>query len=48
MVRRIEAVDDAAIARIVARWRSGPPTVAALGPVGRLEDFERLRARLAS
>jgi predicted Zn-dependent peptidase len=48
MVRRIEAVDDAAIARIVARWRSAPPTVAALGPVGRLEDFERLRARLAS
>jgi len=47
MVRRIEAVDDAAIARVVARWRSAPPTVAALGPVGRLEDFERLKARLS-
>src|SRR6266850_814331 len=46
MVSRIEAVDDAAIARVVARWRTAPPTVAALGPVGRLEDFERLKARL--
>jgi len=48
MVRRIEAVDDAAIGRVVERWRSAPPTLAALGPVGRLENFDRLRARLAS
>ena len=48
MVRRIEAVDDAAIGRVVACWRSGPPTLAALGPVGQLEDFERVRARLAA
>ena len=48
MVRRIEAVDDAAIARVVAQWRTAPPTLAALGPVGQLEDFERLRARLAA
>jgi len=48
MVRRIEAVDDAAIGRVVAGWRSAPPTLAALGPVGQLEDFERLRARLAA
>ncbi len=49
MVRRIEAVDDAAIGRVVARvaqprrrpWRRS-------GPVGQLEDFERLRARLAA
>ena len=47
IVRRIEAVDDAAIGRVVARWQSAPPTLAALGPVGRLEDFDRLRARLA-
>jgi len=46
MVRRIEAVDDAAIGRVVGHWRSAPPTLAALGPVGRLEDFERLSARL--
>jgi predicted Zn-dependent peptidase len=47
MVRRIEAVDDAAIGRVVRRWRSAPPTLAALGPLGRLESFERLQARLA-
>jgi predicted Zn-dependent peptidase len=48
MVRRIEAVDDAAIARVVAGWRVAPPTLAALGPIGQLEDFERLRGRLAA
>jgi predicted Zn-dependent peptidase len=48
MVRRIEAVDEAAIGRVVARWRNAPPTLTALGPVGRLEDFDRLRARLAA
>jgi predicted Zn-dependent peptidase len=48
MVRRIEAVDDAAIARVVAGWHSAPPTLTALGPVGRLEDFDRLKARLAA
>jgi predicted Zn-dependent peptidase len=48
IVRRIEAVDDAAISRVVARWRSAPPTLAALGPVGQLETFDRLRGRLAA
>jgi predicted Zn-dependent peptidase len=48
MVRHIEAVDDAAIARVVAGWRAAPPTLAALGPVGQLEDFERLRGRIAA
>jgi predicted Zn-dependent peptidase len=46
IVRKVEAVDDAAIARVVAGWRSAPPTLAALGPVGRLEEFDRLRGRL--
>jgi len=48
IVRKIEAVDDAAIRRVVSQWRSAPPTLAALGPVGRVEDFDRLRARLAA
>ncbi|HEY1795532.1 MAG TPA: pitrilysin family protein [Stellaceae bacterium] len=48
LVRRIDAVDDAAIARVVQAWRAAPPTLTALGPLGRLEDFERLRARLGS
>jgi predicted Zn-dependent peptidase len=46
IVRRVDAVDDAAIGRIVARWRSAPPTLVALGPLGRLDDFARLEARL--
>lgn len=48
IVRRIEAVDDAAIRRVVERWRAGPPTLTALGPLSRLEDFDRVRARLAA
>jgi predicted Zn-dependent peptidase len=48
IVARIEAVDDSAIRRIVARWRTGPPTLAALGPLGRLEDFDGVRKRLAA
>ena len=46
IVRRIDAVGDAAIGRVVASWRAGKPTLVALGPVGRLEDFARLEARL--
>jgi predicted Zn-dependent peptidase len=46
LVRRIDAVDDAAIGRVVASWRAAGPTLVALGPLGRLEDFDRLRARL--
>jgi predicted Zn-dependent peptidase len=48
IVRRIDAVDDEAIGRVVARWRGGSPTLVALGPLGRLEDFARLEARLGA
>jgi predicted Zn-dependent peptidase len=48
IVHRIEAVDDAAIRRVVARWRDGPPTLTALGPLSRLEGFDRVQARLAA
>ena len=48
IVRRVEAVDEAAIAQIVASWRGVTPTLAALGPLGRLEDFGRLRDRLGA
>jgi predicted Zn-dependent peptidase len=48
IVHRIEAVDDAAVSRVVARWRQGPPTLTALGPLGRLEAFDRVQARLAA
>jgi predicted Zn-dependent peptidase len=46
LIQRIDAVDDAAIGRVVALWRSASPTLVALGPVKRLEDFARLEARL--
>jgi predicted Zn-dependent peptidase len=48
IVRCIEAVDDDAIRRVVARWRAAPPTLVALGPVGGLEGFDRVRERLAA
>ena len=48
VVRRIEAVDDAAIRRVVSRWRSAPPTVAALGPLSRLENYDKLQGRLVA
>ena len=48
IVRKIEAVDDASIRRVVSGWLTAPPTVAALGPVSRLEDFDRLKTRLAA
>ena len=48
VVRRIESVDDAAIRRVVSRWGSAPPTVAALGPLSRLENYDKLQARLVA
>jgi predicted Zn-dependent peptidase len=48
IVQRIEAVDDAAIRRVMARWRDGPPTLTALGPLSRLEGFDRVQARLTA
>ena len=47
-VKRVEAVDEDAIRRVVARWHRATPTLAALGPLGRLEGFDRLRGRLGA
>jgi predicted Zn-dependent peptidase len=47
MVRRIEAVDRAAVVRAANRVVAEAPTLAALGPIGRVEDYETIRARLA-
>jgi predicted Zn-dependent peptidase len=46
VVARIEAVDHAAVRRVAARVLDALPTFAALGPIGQIEDFERIRARL--
>jgi len=48
VVGHIEVVDDAAIRRVVTRWRSAPPTLAALGPLSGLEEFDRIRDRFAA
>jgi len=47
-VRRIEAVDEAAILRAAQRISTGPPSLTALGPIGGLEDYGRLQRRLAA
>jgi len=48
IVGRIEMVDDTAIRRVVACWRSAPPTLAALGPLSGLEEFDRVSDRFAA
>jgi predicted Zn-dependent peptidase len=47
-VARIENVDGAAVARVAKRLQSANPTFAAIGPVGAVEDFSRIAARLAA
>jgi predicted Zn-dependent peptidase len=48
IIDRIEAVDEAALLRLSGRLMGSRPTLAALGPLGRVEPFERLSARLAA
>ena len=40
-------LDRSAIARVARRIFSAPPTFTALGPIGRVESFERITGRLA-
>jgi len=46
MVSRIDAVDGAAVERVARRIRTAPPTLAALGPIGRVDAYSRLVERL--
>jgi predicted Zn-dependent peptidase len=48
IVARIEAVDVPHIARIARRLTAGAPTLAALGPLGRLARLDQVAARLAA
>ena len=48
MVARIDAVDAAAVARVARRLGTAPPTLAALGPVGRVDAYPRLVERLSA
>lgn len=46
-VAKIAGVDREAVVRAARRLRQGRPTVAALGPTGGLESYDRIAARLA-
>jgi len=46
LVRQIDAVDQDDVRRVARRILSGKPTIAALGPIGRLEPYARVAERL--
>ena len=46
LVEHIDAVDEDAVIRVAKRVIAGRPTLAALGPVGKIEDYTRLVERL--
>ena len=48
IVRKIDAVDAAAVIRAARRIATGPLTLTALGPIDRLEDYRRVTSRLAA
>ncbi len=48
IIARIEAVDTAQLARVARRLMAGTPTLAALGPLGRLVRLETVAGRLAA
>jgi len=45
-VARIEAIDSKAIYRVAKRIFSSTPSLAALGPIGNVEDYDRVKSRL--
>ena len=47
LIAHIDEVDAAAVARVAQRIASAPPTLTALGPIGRLETYDLLAAQLA-
>ena len=48
IIERIDAVDTAALTRVARRLIEGDrPTVTALGPIGGVEPYEEIAARLA-
>jgi predicted Zn-dependent peptidase len=46
VVAQVDAVDAAQVIRLARRLIAGPLTVAALGPIGRVESYDKLAARL--
>jgi predicted Zn-dependent peptidase len=48
IIARIEAVDVAHLARVARRLTAGAPTLAAIGPLGRLARLDQVAGRLAA
>jgi len=48
IANRIDSVSAEDIRRVAARLLKSAPTLAAIGPVGQLEDYDSVKARLAS
>jgi predicted Zn-dependent peptidase len=46
LVRHIDAVDEDAVIRVARRLVNTQPTLAALGPINRIEDYDRLAEQL--
>lgn len=46
MVANIEKVDEAAVTRVARRLFTTPPTFTAVGPLAKVEEFERIRTRV--
>ncbi len=45
-IARIDAVDCDAVAKVAERFFSGKPTIAAIGPLGKLADYDTIAAGL--
>jgi predicted Zn-dependent peptidase len=46
LVRHIDAVDEDSVIRVARRLAAAAPTVTALGPIGRIENYDRLVEQL--
>lgn len=46
IVSKIDAIDEAAVERVAARLLKSTPTVAAVGPLGHLDDYGAIASRL--
>ncbi|HKT19596.1 MAG TPA: pitrilysin family protein [Stellaceae bacterium] len=46
LVRHIDAVDEDSVRRVARRLTRAAPTLTALGPIGRIEDYDRLVEQL--
>jgi predicted Zn-dependent peptidase len=42
LIHHIDEVDEAAVKRVVNHLFSAPPTLTALGPISRIESYDRL------